>query len=875
MTNSLKTKIVFWVVLVLFFVYIFGGLSFYHYSKNNVLNSINKKTEELTKRLSVSATGPLWNVDKEEAFRLLNAEMVDKDVYSIILLDEDNSVFAGLIRDKKWQIKRIINTKMPSRDGFIYKHADIWVDIKGEKEKIGSIHVFVTPMFAYQKLRNYTLVSLAQFGLITLFLCIILIVLIEKIVINRIENLAKGLSFVSQRNFSQKIAELGQDEIGFLARQYNLMIEELKRYEKELLFQTRRREVTLRSIGDGVIVTDPDGKIELMNEAACNLTGWSEDEATGKNLEEVFVIVNEITKEPVEAPVRKVIRHGGVVGLANHTALISRDGREIPIKDSAAPIKDDEGNLLGIVMVFSDISLEVNLLKKIDQSVMFQKGLMDVANVIIAVTDKDHNLLFANRAAEKITGYPKEEALGSTLVWELIYPEKDYRKRMLRIVQNVMDTGIPLDGGESMIVTKSGNRKIISWYSTCLREKDGKSAGVLHVGIDVTDKKRLEKEILNRQTMEALSLFAGGIAHDFNNILTSIMGNVSLMKYSSSIIDIKKRLELVENAVNYASSLVSQLLSFSKKGSPSKEVTSLRKIVKETVQFVLSGSNIKWDLNIVEPIYKVKVDPIQISQVIQNIIINAKQACEKVAIPRINISLKSMICETRCEVGNKVLEPGRYVEIAITDNGKGISEDELEKIFEPFFTTKEKGHGLGLAICYSLIKSYNGEIVVESTLGKGATFRIFIPALDTKDVEGDEKMKKEGETQYSGKVLLLEDDVMIAEVATELLKHLGFEQVVLATQGDEAIDLYKDAFNRGDKFDLVILDLTIPGGKGGKEVIKELIKIDPDVIGIVSSGYTHDPVIMDYKKYGFSGSLKKPYTIEQLKKVLTEVLQRH
>ncbi|GAB6162113.1 hypothetical protein JCM12298_12720 [Desulfothermus naphthae] len=873
--NSLKTKIVFWVVLILLIVYMGGGLFFYNYSKNNVFNSINKKTKLFIKRLKVSAIGPLWNMDKKGAIRLLRGEMVDKDVYAIVLLDEDNLLFAGLSRDENWQIKRISDFKKLDTENLIYNYADIWINTGHKKEKIGSVHVFVTPKFVYQKLKNSMLHSLAQFGLIILFLCVLLIVLIQRIIINRINKLAKGLSSVSQRNFSQKIPELGQDELGFLAKQYNFMLQELKKYEEELLLLTRRREVTLRSIGDGVIVTDSHGKIEIMNEVACRLTGWSEDEAKGKNIDEVFVILNEVTRKRVEAPVKKVINQGTVVGLANHTVLISRNGREIPIKDSAAPIKDDQGNILGVVMVFSDISVEVDLLKKIDRSIMFQRGLMDVVNVLILVTDKDHKLLFGNRAAEKITGYLRREVLGTVRGWELIYPDEEYRKRMLQLVHNVMATGIPIEGGESKVVTKKGDKKVISWYCTCLRGKDGKARGVLHVGIDVTEKKILEKEILKRQTLEALSLFAGGIAHDFNNILTSIMGNISLMKYSHSIIDIRKRLDLIEKAVNHASSLVSQLLSFSKKGSPSKEVTSLRKIVKETVQFVLTGSNIRWNVDIIEPLYKVNIAPIQISQILQNIIINAKQACEQVENPRINIYVRTREIKTRTKMGNKILNPGRYVEIAITDNGQGISEDKMDKIFDPFFTTKEKGHGLGLAICYSLIKAHNGEILVESSLGIGTTFRIFIPALDTKDIEGDEKLKENGKIQFSGKVLLLEDDVMIAEVTTELLKHLGFEEIVLATHGDEAINLYQDALNRGEKFRLVILDLTIPGGKGGEEVIKELLKIDPDVVGIVSSGYTHDPAMVNYKKYGFKGSLKKPYTIKELEKVLKEIFKGH
>ncbi len=870
--NSLKTKIIFQVIVTLLTCFLIGSGFYYFHTKKKQALFIKNKARKLVEQLSISLREPLWNVDEDLTKELILSEMTDKDIYGILVFDEKGKLFVGIVRDASWNLKEFQGNRLPNGQDLITARHSIRILIDREEKLLGSAEVFLSPKFLNQSLNRRILITVTQFGCLTIVVAILLLIIMEKVILQRIDKLVEGVSFVANRDFSHKLPDLGNDEIGFLADQYNFMLNRLVKYEKELNQRIKRWEVTLRSIGDGVIVTDKVGKITLMNEVACILTGWNEDDAMGRSLDDVFHIINEFSREPVRSPVKKVMESGKIVGLANHTLLISKDGREIPIKDSAAPIKDEDGNLLGIVLVFTDISVEVDLLKKIENSAMIERGLVEVANVLVAITDRKGRLLFWNRAAERITGYLREDILGKDVGWSLIYPDKVYRDKMLERVEEVMTKGRSIQGEESRVTTKNGEKKIISWYSVALIQRDRKAIGCLHVGIDITEKKRLEKEVLKNKTMEALSFFAGGIAHDFNNILTGILGNVSLLKHTESLVKVRERLDLLEKGVYKASSLVSQLLSFSQKGVPVKEVTSLETLLRESIEFVLTGSSIKCELDIETPLWEVEVNPVQISQIIQNIVINAIQASEGIS-KKIQVSAKNVCFDSKKTVGDKTISPGRYVEISVIDQGVGIHPKNLKRIFDPFFTTKETGHGLGLAICYSIIKSHQGEIVVESELGRGTKFRIFIPALlEGKSLSNKKSQESKKDYVFSGRVLVLEDDEMIGEISKELLKSLGFEDVVVVREGLAAVKEYKDAKGKGQGFKLVIVDLTIAGGMGGKDSMNEILKIDPQAIGIVSSGYITDPVMVNYEKYGFKGVLKKPYTFGEMKKVISSVL---
>ncbi|MFW6134209.1 MAG: ATP-binding protein [Elusimicrobiota bacterium] len=378
--------------------------------------------------------------------------------------------------------------------------------------------------------------------------------------------------------------------------------------------------------------------------------------------------------------------------------------------------------------------------------------------------------------------------------------------------------------------------------------------------------KQIDKETQKASRLESIGFLAGGIAHDFNNILTSIIGNVSLV-----IQDLNPKGELfemlddIEKSAKQAKNLTKQLLTFSKGGAPLTKATSIRNILVETVSFAFRGSNCKYNFNLPENLWLAEVDEGQMCQVINNIVINAEQSMPLGGT--VDISAKNAKITDDSE---SVLKKGKYVKISIRDSGTGIPKKHLNKIFDLYFTTKQKGSGLGLATAYSIVKRHKGHIDVESEIGKGTVFHIYLPASGKKPEEPEQKEQKI--ITGSGRILLVDDEQEIKKSASRMFKILGYKGKVVQNS-KEAVKSYKQAQKNNKEFDAVILDLTIPGEKGGEMILKQLKKIDPDVKAIVSSGYSNKPIMSEPEKYGFKGVLPKPYDVEELSKVLNDVIQ--
>ena len=382
---------------------------------------------------------------------------------------------------------------------------------------------------------------------------------------------------------------------------------------------------------------------------------------------------------------------------------------------------------------------------------------------------------------------------------------------------------------------------------------------------DVTERKRMEEEIQRAQKLESLGVLAGGLAHDFNNLLTGILGNITMAKmYLDSPDKVKEKLEQTEKASIRASNLTQQLLAFSKGGVLIKKTTSIGELIRESSDFALRGSNVKCLYNIPDDLWPLEVDEGQMNQVINNLIINADQSMPEGGT--IHVSCKNVFIRAEDAVA---LKEGEYVKISIKDEGTGIPEEHLQRIFDPYFSTKQKGSGLGLASVYSIVKRHNGLITVESRIGAGTTFHIYLPASH-KEIVGEGAAEKAPLTG-KGRILIMDDEEIVREVAGEMLRSLGYEAEI-TRDGEGTIALYQERQRSGHPFDAVILDLTIPGGMGGKEAIQRLHEIDPRVKAIVSSGYSSDPIMSQYREYGFKGVVRKPYKIQELAKALHEVL---
>ena len=378
---------------------------------------------------------------------------------------------------------------------------------------------------------------------------------------------------------------------------------------------------------------------------------------------------------------------------------------------------------------------------------------------------------------------------------------------------------------------------------------------------DITERKRLEEELLRAQKLESMGVLAGGIAHDFNNILTTILGNVSLAREKVDPDDeVFDLLMEAETASIRAQTLTRQLLTFAKGGSPVRETASISDILKESSLFVLRGSKSSCEFSIAEGLWTADVDVGQIIQIINNIIINANQAMPKGGT--IQIAAANLIIEGR---HNLPVNPGRYISISIKDSGVGIAKKHLLDIFDPYFTTKQEGCGLGLTTTYSIVKKHAGHITVESQLGVGTTFHIYLPASDKAIPEKEEAKIIKGQ----GRILVMDDEAPIRKMIGRMLGNLGYESE-FANDGAETIRKVKESEK---PYDAVILDLTIPGGMGGKEAINKLLEIDPEIKAIVSSGYSDDPVLANFQEYGFKGMMPKPFESLSLGKVLHDVLK--
>jgi len=516
-------------------------------------------------------------------------------------------------------------------------------------------------------------------------------------------------------------------------------ITERVKVQEELSAEKERLAVTLRSIGDGVIAMDTGGGITLMNAVAERLSGWTQSEALGRSITEVFRAVNGKTRKRAENPVERVPGISEAVDLADHQVLISRGGKEMLISATIAPMFGKDNSIIGAVLVFRDI----------------------------------------------------------------------------------------------------------------------------------TEKRKIEEDLLRMHKLESVGVLAGGIAHDFNNVLSVILGNISLAGMYAKPDDekLQKRFRDAEQAVSRAKDLTQQLLTFSKGGSPVKRTSAVQSVLKASCRFAVTGSNIQCHFNLPDNLLPVDIDAGQINQVINNIMINAQQAMPEGGT--IHVGAENTVSSGITATQGLILDKGEYIKISITDHGTGIPADHLKKVFDPYFTTKERGTGLGLATCHSIIKKHGGYITVESAVGQGTTFYIYLPASPRRETakQGESRATAQGK----GKILVMDDEDMIRAIISEMLDSLGYS-AEFAKNGSEAIECYRRAYESGEPFDAVILDLTVPGGMGGKETIKGLLGVDSGIKAIVSSGYSNDPIMAEFREYGFKGVIAKPYKPAELNEILQSVL---
>lgn len=517
---------------------------------------------------------------------------------------------------------------------------------------------------------------------------------------------------------------------------------------------------------------------------------------------------------------------------------------------------DENGNPTKMAGFFIDITKQKKIESELRQNIELLSKFIEHSPIYAFIKEVYPDKSIVIQASENykdMIGVPGSKMIGKTM--QELFPQEFAAKITAddwEVVKNGQVLKLDEDLNERNYTTIKfpitlGQKKLMAGYT-----------------IDITERKKYEETIANFQKLESLGILAGGIAHDFNNLLGGILGYIDLALQISTEEEVRNYLSRALLSTDRAKGLTNQLLTFAKGGDPVKKLNPLFPFIKETAQFALSGSKITCEYEVADNLWLCEFDDIQIAQIVDNIIINAKQAMPeggKITISALN--------EEILNDNHPVLSSGKYVKISIADNGVGMPSGILSKIFNPFFTTKVNGHGLGLATTYSIVKKHGGYIEADSEVGKGSIFTFYLPAsFKSMNVFESEKTKEKenikiNRNQRIGTILIMDDEIVIREVTAKIIKSLGYN-VICTSNGEEALNAFKLDLGKNREIHALLLDLTIQGGLGGKDIIDEIRKVNQSIPVIVTSGYADDPIIANPQKYGFTASISKPFGRNEL-----------
>lgn len=638
--------------------------------------------------------------------------------------------------------------------------------------------------------------------------------------------------------------------------------------EAALRASEQRHGITLKAIGDAVITTDAAGCIELLNPVAEALTGWRHEEAGGKHIDEVFRIINEQSRTEVENPVARVLREGMVVGLANHTVLIARDGTQRPIADSGAPIRDEQGQITGVVLVFRDQREERAYQQKIRTSEKKYRSLYNSIRDAIVVAGTDRRIIDCNPAFIDLFGYSPEEVVGRKVLM-LYENESAYRSLGKSIRTHRGDYS-------EFLVTANYKKKTGEVFPGetsvfFLRDDQGEFIGLIGLIRDVTKQLKLADQLQQAQKMESIGRLAGGVAHDYNNMLSVIIGYADLaMAKVDPEAPLRADLEEIIKAARRSSEITMQLLAFARRQTITPQKIYLNDTVEGMLKMLrrLIGEDIDLSWMPAAGLWPIKMDPAQVDQILANLCVNARDAIDgvgKITIETANTSFDETYCSDHAG-----FIPGHYVMLAVSDSGCGMDKNTLDRAFEPFFTTKEMGQGtgLGLATVYGTVRQINGFINVYSEPGKGTTFKIYLP----RDTDAADSIIEETRWQppngHGETILVVEDEMSILNLARLILEDMGYH-VLTATTPSQAIRLAKD--HTGD-LHLLITDVVMPE-MDGRQLTEQLIALYPHLKHLYMSGYTSDVIahrgILDRSVH----FIQKPFSRQDLAAKVTAALK--
>lgn len=880
------------IILILFVIFSQAAMLYWISSEESRSQIIENKKQTIQREM-VSLQDTLQFLAENQRFAQIQKTVtslgVDPELEKTFLLDENQKIIAStrielIGKDVSAVLNSAQNEKLKENIDSIRRNLKniIWDDNHGKalyiaspiilgrssneilrSDKIGTMYM---QHDMSQVEREVMQNLLASFGPILLMLIITglgLGLYFHLTISSRLEKINGATNAFGLDGVNEPIVIKGNDEISDLAQAFNHMTNYVFAQHSEILKREEDLSVTLNSIGDAVIATDKNGKITRMNYVAEELTGWSLDDALGQHLANVFVVIDANTRKSIDNPVDKVIQSGKVVYLKNSTTLISKDGKEYHIADSAAPIRNTKNEIQGMVLVFNDVTEQYLLRQEAAKSKQDLQDIFDHYPAAIYVKDTQGRYTFINREFELVVNVKRENITGKT--------DDEFLPKEIADVLRKNDIEV-ISSGEHMELDDMFTLGNEIHYCRSIKFPLFDLSGVVYAtcGIltDVTERKQKDEMLFRSQKMNALGKLTGGVAHDYNNLLGIISGYAELLLDNlNKDSDLKKHAEQIYNAADRGTKLTKKLMSFSRHNIPNTVIANVNDILTEQ-KLMLEKTltpRIQLTLSLTENPWLVEIDSDGFENAILNLSINAMHAMDtggKLLISTSNIALE----ENEAQLVK--LSQGDYLLVTISDTGCGMDENTKNKIFDPFFTTKgQRGTGLGLSQVYGFVEQNNGSIQVYSELNYGTRFAIYIPKSYRAEAEKSQDPKSNNIAAHSGSeaVLVVDDEIALVNLARDILTTKGYH-VLTANDGVEAMTIIET-----EKVDILVTDVIMPN-MDGFELANHVQQSYPHIKILLVSGFSDERNNYFSDESLHQNMLSKPYTgsglVESIRSIL-------